>query len=79
MPWDELWLIFFYFRSLKKKITGMKTSLESEKQLYRQKSEKLYNSLNNKILAEYEGKLERAKADYVSSVSCRVDVCRLVK
>lgn len=54
------------FCSYQKKILSMEVELEKEKELYRSKAQKLYEKISNKIIAEYEGKLQRAKAEYVS-------------
>lgn len=40
--------------------------VQKEKELLRSKAQALYDKISKKILAEYEGKLERAKAEYVS-------------
>lgn len=43
----------------------MAQQLEKEKDAYRGKAQNLYNKISSKMIAEYEGKLERAKAEYV--------------
>lgn len=43
----------------------MAKELEKEKDAYRGKAQNLYNKISSKMISEYEGKLERAKAEYV--------------
>lgn len=47
----------------------MKAELEKEKENYRAKGLKLHEKIGNSIRVEYEGKLERAKTEYVSSAN----------
>lgn len=43
----------------------MSEQLAREKEAYRGKAQNLYSKISGKMIAEYEGKLERAKAEYV--------------
>lgn len=57
--------MFHFLYSSQKKILDLELELEKEKEQFRNKAQKLYEKISNKIIAEYEGKLQRAKTEYV--------------
>lgn len=50
----------------KRKTLEFQGELEKEKKLLKKKAENLHLKISKKVLTEYEEKLERAKAEYVS-------------
>ena len=53
--------------SYKQKLLELEAQLEKEKENYRNKGHALYEKLGKLIKDDYEGKFQRAKAEYVSA------------